>query len=113
MNNKIPWQTIPEDYDFENDFEAPSKIFWCKGPHGNGHWSNNDLWANDLTDTCLEWFRSPKLKITHYAWVDGPKEEISKSEHERLCKIMDNPRNWKTVPHPSGELIIKVGEPKE
>lgn len=73
----IPWQQIPEDYDFENDFEAPSKLFWCKGPHGEGHWTNDELWEDYKSEKKLigkcPWYL--KVKITHYAYIAGPKED--------------------------------------
>ena len=93
------WVPVPEDYDFENDFEAPSKLFWCKGPHGEGHWTNDELWEDcpeireklwdDDKTRKYEWFRNLDLKITHWAWVEGPKE------------MTGNKTN------------LKVGEPKE
>lgn len=66
------WRPVQESYDFEGDFEAPSKLFWCQGPHGEGHWTNDMLWE-DCKEFGGEWFRNPDLKITHWTYVDKPK----------------------------------------
>lgn len=118
MDNKIPWQPIPEDYDFENDFDAPNKLFWCKGPYGDGHWTNEELWENvpllpiSFIDTegSNHWWKHPDLKITHWAWVNGPEEENKK---EIKVESLSLTEAMTIAMSRAYENRLKVGEPKE
>lgn len=107
------WVPVGKDYDFENDFEAPNKLFWCKGPHGDGYWSNDELWEDINIHQCIPWFKSNKLKITHWAWVTGPKDEW-KEIREGLENGTYEFKGWEegTLYKPPFSML-KVGEPKE
>lgn len=114
------WVKAADDYDFENDFEAPNKLFWCKGPHGEGYWSNDELWEdcpeireklweNDKNKK-YEWFRHLDLKITHWAWVTGPKDEVAEEISVQSLSFSEALTIAMSRAH---ENRFKVGEPKE
>lgn len=106
------WEPIPKDYNFEDDFDAPKKLFWVEYKKEEHFWTNEELWQKqsccNLVDldggkycvrcinqnrSCFNlvdldegkyWFQNPGLKILAFAWVTGPSWEIEEKIYSRM-----------------------------